>query len=55
MSKKEKEEKKEAEPERRQVVIETDGDNVYLVKAEITGKIELVAILDRLIRHLTSR
>ena len=44
---------KEAEtPKMRQIVIETDGDNIHLAKAEVSGKIELVGILQSLIGFL---
>lgn len=33
----------------RQIIIETDGNNVNLVKAEVSGSIELIAILQKLI------
>lgn len=33
----------------RQIIIETDGNNVNLVKAEVNGSIELIAILQKLI------
>jgi hypothetical protein len=39
----------------RQIVIETDGDNIKIVKAEVAGGIELVAIFKRLIEHLDKK
>jgi len=37
----------------RQIVIETDGTNIHLVKAEVGGKIELIAIFQNLINYLS--
>ena len=42
----------EVKPKMRQIVIETDGNNVNLVSAEVSGKIELVAILQNLANFL---
>jgi len=36
----------------RQIIIETDGTNIRLVKAEVGGKIELIGILQGLIGFL---
>lgn len=50
------EEKKEevvSAPKLRQIVIETDGNNIRLVKAEVTGTIELVAILRNVADHFS--
>ncbi len=45
--------KNEVDPETtvkiRQILIETDGTNVRVVKAEVAGRIELTAIFERLI------
>lgn len=49
-----KEESKEA-PKMRQVIIETDGNNINLVKAEVSGKIELMGILQGLIGYLNQQ
>lgn len=38
----------------RQILIETDGDKIHLRKAEVSGTIELVAILNNLVGFLTS-
>lgn len=49
---------KEAEVEKpdvkkkRQIIIETDGNEINLVKAEVAGKIELIAIMQLLIEHV---
>lgn len=48
-----KEANKEAEvAPMRQIVIETDGDKINLTKAEVSGRIELVGILQGLISFL---
>lgn len=39
----------------RQIVIETDGDNIHLVKAQVSGYIELVAILQNLIEYIKNK
>lgn len=39
----------------RKIIIETDGNNINLVKAEVSGKIELIAILQGLIAFLNSQ
>jgi len=39
-------------PKMRQIVIETDGNEIHLKTAEVSGKIELVAILQSIIGHL---
>jgi len=39
-------------PQMRQIIIETDGDNIHLVKAEVSGKIELMGILNGIIGYL---
>lgn len=36
----------------RQIIIETDGDIINLVKAEVGGKIELTGVLQSLITYL---
>lgn len=36
----------------RQIIIETDGNDIKLAKAEVSGKIELIAILEFLINYL---
>lgn len=39
-------------PKIRQILIETDGNNIKLVKAEVSGSIELVAILQNIIGYV---
>jgi len=36
----------------RQIIIETDGNDIGIVKADVAGSIELVAILRKLADHL---
>jgi len=40
------------EKKMREIVIATNGDIVNLIKAEVAGKIELIAILESVIIHL---
>ena len=42
-------------PKMRQIIIETDGDNINLVKAEVHGKIELMGILQSLLGYLNNQ
>ena len=47
--------KKEGEenlPKPRQVILETDGNNVKVIAADVAGKIELIGILEMVINHL---
>lgn len=37
---------------KRQIIIETDGNDINLVKAEVAGKIELIAIFQMIIEYL---
>ena len=50
-----KEEKKQEAPKMRQILIETDGANVSLVKAEVASKLELLAILNILLNNLNNK
>ena len=36
----------------RQIIIETDGDQIKIVKADVAGKIELTAILQMIINNI---
>ena len=45
-------EQKLQEKKMREIVIATNGDIVNLIKAEVAGKIELIAILESVIIHL---
>ena len=49
-------ENKDKQPEKmRQIVIETNGDDIKLIKAEVSGRIELIAILQNLVGYLNSQ
>lgn len=48
-------EKKVEELKTRQIVIETDGNNINLIKAEVSGQIELIAILQNIIAYIKSQ
>jgi len=39
----------------RQIIIETDGNDIKIVKAEVSGAIEFVGILERLIQYLNKK
>jgi len=39
----------------RQIIIETDGDSIHLVKADVSGKLELMAILQGLLGYLNQK
>lgn len=43
------------EPKMRQIVIETDGNKVNIVKAEVAGNLELIAILNSIIGYLSKQ
>jgi len=45
----------ETDRPKRQIVIETDGNEIKLIKAEVSGKIELVAIFQNLIVFLNQQ
>ena len=47
-----KEEKIQNTPPMRRIVIETDGNNIKLVSAEVSGRLELTAILQNLINFV---
>lgn len=53
--KKEEVEQKKEVSKRRQIIIETDGNNVFLIKAEVSGRIELSGILNSLLNHIASQ
>ena len=52
----EKEIKPEAKPQEkpkmRQIIIETDGNNINIVKAEVSGNLEFAAILSGILNKL---
>lgn len=38
----------------RQIIIETDGTNINIVKADVAGSLELVAILQSCLGHIAN-
>jgi hypothetical protein len=42
-------------PKLRQIIIETNGNDISLVKAEVHGKIELIGILQSLITYINQQ
>jgi hypothetical protein len=49
--KKETKEAKEIKKER-QIILETDGNNIKVVKAEVAGSIEFVGILENILKQI---
>lgn len=49
------EKKEETVAPMRQIIIETDGNSIGLIKAEVAGDIELLAILQRLTIAITDK
>jgi len=39
----------------RQIIIETDGNNIQIIKAEVGGRIELIGVLQSLITYLNQQ
>jgi len=54
MEKDKKEEKRVETPKLRQIIIETDGNDIKIAKAEVNGKIELVGILRTVIEFINN-
>ena len=46
---------KEPTPKMRQIILETDGNDIRIVKAEVSGTIEMTGILQRLINAINSK
>jgi len=44
--------KPEEKPKMRQIIIETDGNSIDIVKAEVAGNLELTAILSTIINKI---
>lgn len=42
-------------PKMRQIVVETDGNSINLVKAEVSGRIELIGVLQGVINFLNNQ
>lgn len=38
----------------RQIIIETDGNKINIVKAEVAGSLELIAIINAVLSHLSN-
>lgn len=54
--KKQEEQKPQQEkPKMRQIVIETDGNSINIVKAEVAGNLELQAILSNILNNLNKK
>lgn len=49
------EEKKKENSKKRQVILETDGNSIQIIKAEVAGTIELIAILGMMLEALKSK
>ena len=43
------------QPVWREIIIQTDGNSIKILKAEVAGNIELVGILQSLIGHLVEK
>lgn len=52
MNMKENKKEESATPKMREIIIETDGNDIHIKKAEVSGKIELIAILQNMIGYL---
>jgi len=39
----------------RQVIIETDGNNINIIKAEVAGNLELIAILQSILQRISAK
>jgi len=48
----EKKQPEKEEPKMRQIIIETDGNNIKIVKADVAGGLELSAILSNLLNQI---
>ena len=51
----EKKQEEQSQPEKlkmRQIIIETDGNNINILKAEVAGNLELIAILSSILNKL---
>jgi len=52
MEKEKKQEVKQEAPKMRQILIETDGNSINIVKNEVAGNLELTAILSTIINKI---
>ena len=55
MSNEKQEPKAQEKPKMRQIIIETDGNNINLVKSEVAGSLELQAILSSILNNLNRK
>ena len=46
--------KEEVVKKMRKIVIETNGDDIHLVSADVAGKLELMAVLEALLKYLNT-
>lgn len=53
-SEKEAETKSGEKPKMRQIIIETDGTNINIVKADVAGNLELIAILQSCLGYVAN-
>jgi len=51
----EEKDNKDTKTSMRQIVIETDGNSINIVKAEVMGTIELTGILQNIINHINTQ
>jgi len=47
-----KQEQPQKKPKMRQVILETDGTNIHIAKAEVAGSLELMAILSSVLNKI---
>ncbi len=48
-------EQNQDKPETRQIIIETDGNNTWIKKAEVVGTLELRAIISSVLNNINNR
>ena len=53
--KKQEEQSQPEKPKMRQIIIETDGNNINILKAEVAGNLELIAILGSILNKLNMK
>lgn len=52
MSNEKQEPKVQEQPKMRQIIIETNGNDINIIKAEVAGSLELKAILQGLVNRI---
>ena len=40
-------------PKMRQIIIETDGNNIKVVKADVHGSLEFIAVLQKILNNIS--